>query len=72
VTLTPSQTVSFLASDLDPTVTGYMVALAVDENGIPAALQPPGGECVRRSLRVGTRPTCRRWVLRRWREECGR
>jgi hypothetical protein len=35
VTLTPSQTVSFLASDLDPTVTGYLIALAVDENGFP-------------------------------------
>ncbi|NDD63114.1 MAG: hypothetical protein EBZ36_03910, partial [Acidobacteria bacterium] len=35
VTLTPSQTVSFLASDLDPTVTGYLVALAVDDIGFP-------------------------------------
>ena len=35
VTLTPSQTVSFLASDLDPTVTGYLVALAVDDFGFP-------------------------------------
>ena len=35
VTLTPSQTVSFLASDLDPTTTGYLIALAVDDFGFP-------------------------------------
>ncbi|MBI3428209.1 MAG: hypothetical protein HY011_35235 [Acidobacteria bacterium] len=29
--LTPSQTVTFLMSDVDPGVTGYLVALAVDE-----------------------------------------
>ncbi len=29
--LTPNQTVSFLTSDVDPGVTGYLVALAVDE-----------------------------------------
>jgi uncharacterized repeat protein (TIGR01451 family)/fimbrial isopeptide formation D2 family protein len=33
--LTPLQTVSFLASDIDPGVTGYLVAIAVDENGCP-------------------------------------
>jgi len=31
VCLTPNQTVSFLASDLDPDVTGYLIAVAVDE-----------------------------------------
>ncbi|NBO64006.1 MAG: hypothetical protein EBU88_03995 [Acidobacteria bacterium] len=35
VTLTASQTISFLASDLDPTVTGYLIALAVDDYGFP-------------------------------------
>ena len=30
ICLTPNQTASFLASDLDPGVTGYMVAVAVD------------------------------------------
>ncbi len=29
--LTPNQTASFLASDLDPSVTGYLIAIAVDE-----------------------------------------
>jgi hypothetical protein len=31
VCLTPNQTASFLASDLDPDVTGYLIAVAVDE-----------------------------------------
>jgi len=35
ITLTQNQTVSFNASDLDPLVTGYLVAVAVDENGCP-------------------------------------
>ena len=36
VCLTPNQTVSFLASDLDPGTTGYVVAVAVDsETGCP-------------------------------------
>lgn len=33
--LTPNQTVSFLASDVDPGVTGYIVAHATDRNGCP-------------------------------------
>ncbi|MGE0126744.1 MAG: DUF11 domain-containing protein [Blastocatellales bacterium] len=33
--LTPQQTTSFLASDLDPGVAGYLIAVAVDENGCP-------------------------------------
>ncbi|MDQ3011655.1 MAG: Ig domain-containing protein, partial [Acidobacteriota bacterium] len=33
--LTPNQTTSFLASDLDPGSTGYIVAIAVDANGCP-------------------------------------
>jgi len=35
IELTPSQTVSFLASDIDPMVNGYMVAVAIDETGCP-------------------------------------
>ncbi|HMV84251.1 MAG TPA: SdrD B-like domain-containing protein [Blastocatellia bacterium] len=33
--LTPNQTTSFLMSDLDPGVTGYIVVVAVDANGCP-------------------------------------
>jgi hypothetical protein len=33
--LTPNQTASFLASDLDPGTTGYLVAVATDRNGCP-------------------------------------
>ncbi|MBL8187992.1 MAG: proprotein convertase P-domain-containing protein [Acidobacteria bacterium] len=33
--LTPNQTASFLASDLDPGTTGYLVAVAVDARGCP-------------------------------------
>lgn len=33
--LTANQTVSFLMSDLDPEVTGYLMVVAVDENGCP-------------------------------------
>ncbi|MFN0110869.1 MAG: SdrD B-like domain-containing protein [Blastocatellia bacterium] len=35
VCLTPNQTTSFLASDLDPGTTGYLVAVAIDCNGCP-------------------------------------
>jgi hypothetical protein len=35
VTLTPNQTTSFTASDLDPLVSGYLIAVAVDEGGCP-------------------------------------
>lgn len=38
VCLTPNQTVSFLASDFDPGSTGYLVAVAVeDDTGLPRA-----------------------------------
>ncbi len=33
--LTPNQTASFLANDLDPGTTGYLVAVATDRNGCP-------------------------------------
>jgi hypothetical protein len=36
ITLTRNQTVSLLASDFDPGVTGYLIAVAVDDNGCPA------------------------------------
>ena len=35
ICLTPNQTASFLASDVDPGVTGYIVAVSVDSNGCP-------------------------------------
>lgn len=35
VCLTPNQTTSFLLSDLDPGVSGYLIAVAVDSNGCP-------------------------------------
>ena len=35
IRLTPNQTTSFLASDLDPGTTGYMIAVATDLNGCP-------------------------------------
>ncbi len=35
ICLTPNQTASFLASDLDPGTTGYVIAVATDRNGCP-------------------------------------
>jgi hypothetical protein len=35
ICLTPNQTASFLASDIDPGVMGYIVAVAVDSSGCP-------------------------------------
>ncbi len=36
VCLTPNQTIAYLASDIDPGVTGYVIAVAVDSNnGLP-------------------------------------
>lgn len=35
VRLTQNQTISLLASDIDPGVTGYLVAVATDDNGCP-------------------------------------
>ena len=35
ICLTPNQTASFLASDVDPGIKGYIVAVAVDINGCP-------------------------------------
>jgi hypothetical protein len=36
IALTANQTTSFLASDFDPGVTGYLIAVATDANGCPA------------------------------------
>lgn len=36
VCLTPNQTTSFMAGDLDPETTGYLIAVATDANGCPA------------------------------------
>lgn len=33
--LSPNQTASFLASDIDPGITGYLIALAVNQSGCP-------------------------------------
>jgi hypothetical protein len=35
VCLSPNQTIAFLASDLDPGITGYLIAFAVDQQGCP-------------------------------------
>jgi hypothetical protein len=35
--LTENQTTTFLASDLDPGITGYLLAIAVDNNGCPVS-----------------------------------
>ncbi|MBL8172133.1 MAG: hypothetical protein JNJ50_28500 [Acidobacteria bacterium] len=37
ICLTENQTASFLTSDVDPGVSGYIVAIAVDDNGCPYA-----------------------------------
>lgn len=36
ICLTPNQTISFMAGDLDPETTGYLIAVATDANGCPA------------------------------------
>ncbi len=33
--LTPNQTTSFLTSDIDPGIAGYIIAIATDEDGLP-------------------------------------
>jgi len=38
ICLTPNQTVSFLASDIDPDTNGYLIAVAVNESGCPIRL----------------------------------
>ncbi len=42
--LTPNQTTSFLASDIDPGVAGYLIAIAVDNLGCPVSFNKLIGE----------------------------
>jgi uncharacterized repeat protein (TIGR01451 family) len=42
--LTPNQTTSFLMSDLDPGVSGYLIAIAVDDKGCPTKFNNLIGE----------------------------
>jgi uncharacterized repeat protein (TIGR01451 family) len=44
ICLTPNQTSSFLLSDFDPGVTGYLVGVAVDESGCPISFNRVLGE----------------------------
>lgn len=44
VCLTGNQTTTFLASDLDPNITGYMVAVAVDTQGRPVGFNFLAGD----------------------------
>jgi hypothetical protein len=37
ICLTPNQTASFLTSDIDPGVSGYIIAIATDADGLPVA-----------------------------------
>ncbi len=46
VTLTQNQTVSLLASDIDPGVTGYLVVVATDESGCPTVQNDLLGEAL--------------------------
>jgi hypothetical protein len=41
VTLTQNQTISFLASDFDPGVTGYLIAVAVDRERVSGDRELP-------------------------------
>lgn len=46
VTLTQNQTVSLLMSDIDPNVTGYLIAVTVDEFGCPNSFNYLVGEAL--------------------------
>ena len=37
IRLTPNQTTSFLVSDVDPLVSGFLIAVAIDESGCPTS-----------------------------------
>ena len=60
--LTPNQTMSFMASDIDPGVTGYIIAIAVDSSGLPVssvpgmAPSPVGGEAANLVAEVAPPP----------------
>lgn len=44
ICLTKNQTASFLASDIDPNTTGYLIAIAVDNEGRPASFNYLAGD----------------------------
>ena len=44
VCLTPNQTMTSLASELDPGVTGYLIAVAIDSNGCQIRVNPLIGD----------------------------
>ncbi len=44
ICLTRNQTASFLAADIDPNVTGYVIAVAVDTQGLPAGFNFLAGD----------------------------
>ena len=44
IELTPSQTVSLLASEIDPGTTGYLIAVAINDQGCPIAFNHLVGE----------------------------
>jgi hypothetical protein len=44
ICLTKNQTASFMASDIDPNVTGYLIAVAVDGEGRPASFNFLAGD----------------------------
>ncbi len=46
IKLTANQTTSFLASDLDPVVSGYLIAVAIDESGCPISFNWLIGESI--------------------------
>ena len=46
IELTPNETTSFLASDIDPDTTGYLIAVAVDRSGCPVAFNHLIGEAL--------------------------
>jgi hypothetical protein len=62
ICLTPNQTMTFLASDIDPGVTGYIIAIAVDSSGLPLssipgmAPSPVGGEAANQVAEVAPPP----------------
>ena len=57
VCLTRNQTMTFLASDMDPGIVGYMIAIAVDSLGRPVSFNALAGDAL-----IGT-PTGHRFLL---------
>ena len=46
ICLTPNQTATFFASEIDPDVTGYIVAVAVDSSGRPVSFNRLAGDAL--------------------------